>query len=101
LAVRLLVVEDDPTLGRLLVRGLSEDRHPVDLAQAGEEALWTAQTRSYDVIVLDVMLPGMEGVSTCRELRARNVSTPELMLTARDATEDREVSKTKSHEIQS
>src|SRR5581483_9399142 len=87
--MRVLVVEDEPKLGRLLVRGLGEEGHPADLAPTGEEALWMAKAAPYDAIVLDVMLPGMDGFSTCRELRARNVWTPVLMLTARDAIEDR------------
>jgi two-component system OmpR family response regulator len=87
--MRILVVEDEPKLGRLLVRGLGEEGHPADLAPTGEEALWMARAAPYDAIVLDVMLPGMDGFSTCRELRARNVWTPVLMLTARDAIEDR------------
>jgi two-component system OmpR family response regulator len=86
--VRVLVVEDEPKLGRLLVRGLSEEGHPADLAPTGEEALCKAGAERYDAIVLDVMLPDMDGFSACRELRARNVWTPVLMLTGRDAIED-------------
>jgi two-component system OmpR family response regulator len=87
--MRVLVVEDEPKLGRLLVRGLGEDGHPADLAPSGEEALWMARAAPYDVIMLDVMLPGMDGFATCSELRARGVWTPVLMLTARDGVEDR------------
>ena len=87
--MRVLVVEDEPKLGRLLVRGLGEDGHPADLAPSGEEALWMARVAPYDVIMLDVMLPGMDGFATCSELRARGVWTPVLMLTARDGVEDR------------
>ena len=87
--MRILVVEDEPKLGRLLVRGLGEEGHPADLAPSGEEALWMAGAAPYDAIVLDVMLPGMDGFATCRELRARGLWTPVLMLTARDAIEDR------------
>jgi two-component system, OmpR family, response regulator len=87
--MRVLVVEDEPKLGRLLVRGLGEDGHPADLAPSGEEALWMARAAPYDVIMLDVMLPGMDGFATCSELRARGVWTPVLMLTARDEVEDR------------
>ena len=88
-SVRILVVEDEPKLGRLLVRGLGEEGHPADLAPSGEEALWMARAAPYDAIVLDVMLPGIDGFATCRELRSRGVWTPVLMLTARDAIEDR------------
>jgi len=88
--MRILVVEDEPKLGRLLVRGLSEEGHPADLAPSGEEALWMAAGAApYDAIVLDVMLPGIDGFATCRELRSREIWTPVLMLTARDAIEDR------------
>jgi two-component system OmpR family response regulator len=87
--MRVLVVEDEPKLGRLLVRGLSEEGHPADLAASGEDALWMAAATPYDVIVLDVMLPGLDGFATCRELRSREIWTPVLMLTARDAVEDR------------
>src|SRR5215469_4065935 len=87
--MRILVVEDEPKLGRLLVRGLGEEGHPADLASSGEDALWMARAAPYDAIVLDVMLPGMDGFATCSELRSRGVWTPVLMLTARDALEDR------------
>ena len=87
--MRVLVVEDEPKMSKLLARGLGEEGHAADLATTGEEALWMAGTERYDVIVLDVMLPGPDGFATCRELRAREIWTPVLMLTARDATEDR------------
>jgi two-component system OmpR family response regulator len=87
--MRILVVEDEPKLGRLLVRGLSEEGHPSDLAASGEDALWMARATPYDVIVLDVMLPGLDGFATCAELRSSGIWTPVLMLTARDAIEDR------------
>jgi len=87
--MRVLVVEDEPKMSKLLARGLGEEGHAADVAATGEEALWMAGTERYDVIVLDVMLPGLDGFATCRELRAREIWTPVLMLTARDATEDR------------
>ncbi len=87
--MRILVVEDEPKLGRLLVRGLGEEGHPTDLAATGEAALWMARAAPYDAIVLDVMLPGIDGFATCRALRTAAVWTPVLMLTARDAIEDR------------
>ena len=82
-------MEDEPKLGRLLVRGLTEEGHPADLVATGEDVLWMVAAVPYDVIVLDVMLPGMDGFAVCRELRARDVWTPVLMLTAREAIEDR------------
>ena len=87
--MRILVVEDEPKLGKLLVRGLSEEGHPTDLTASGAEALWMATVAPYDVIVLDVVLPGIDGFETCRRLRAQGVWTPVLMLTARDAVADR------------
>jgi len=87
--MRLLVVEDDPKLGGLLHRGLSEQGNAADLASCGEDALWMAQAHDYDAIVLDVMLPGLDGFETCARLRADGVWAPVLMLTARDAVEDR------------
>ena len=87
--MRTLIVEDDPQFGPLLRRGLSEDGGAADLAVRGEDALWMAQARSYDAIVLDVMLPGLDGFETCSRLRADGVWTPVIMLTARDAVDDR------------
>src|ERR1051325_4302178 len=87
--VKLLVVEDEPKLRALLERGLREEGHVVDGAGRGEDALWMAGSGAYDAIVLDVMLPGLDGFAVCRELRRRELWTPVLMLTARDATEDR------------
>jgi two-component system OmpR family response regulator len=83
--MRLLVVEDEAKLAQLLARGLREEGHAVDVAGRGEDALWMAQAAPYDAIVLDVMLPGLDGLSTCRRLRAEGVWAPVLVLTARDA----------------
>jgi two-component system OmpR family response regulator len=87
--VRVLVVEDEPKMAELLKRGFGEEGHAADIAPSGEEALWMAGTAFYDAIVLDVMLPGMDGFATCRELRAKGIWTPVLLLTARDAVADR------------
>jgi two-component system, OmpR family, response regulator len=87
--MRVLVVEDDTKLGPLLRRGLNEHGSPTDLAPTGEDALWMAQAHRYDAIVLDLMLPGLDGFQTCERLRESGVWTPVLMLTARDAIEDR------------
>src|SRR5437764_2745084 len=87
--MRVLVVEDEAKLGKLLVRGLNEEGHVADLAERGDEAIRLARTIEYDAIVLDVMLPGVDGFGVCRRLRAENVWSPVLMLTARDAVEDR------------
>ena len=87
--VRVLVVEDEVKLAGLFRRGLREDGLLADVAVKGEDALWMAQATPYDVIVLDVMLPGIDGFATCRRLREEDVRSPILMLTARDAVEDR------------
>jgi two-component system OmpR family response regulator len=87
--VRILVVEDEHKLADLLARGLREEGHAADVATEGEQALWMAQAAPFDAIVLDVMLPGIDGFEVCRRLRASDVWAPVLMLTARDAVEDR------------
>jgi two-component system OmpR family response regulator len=87
--VRVLVVDDEAKMAALLARGLTEAGHVVDVAGRGEDALWMAQAAPYDAIILDVMLPGLDGLETCRELRAQGVWAPVLILTARDAVDDR------------
>ena len=88
-AMRVLVVEDEPKLAGLLARGLGEEGHPTDVAGTGDDAVWMARATAYDAIVLDVMLPGRDGFEVCRELRAADVWTPVLFLTARDSVGDR------------
>jgi two-component system OmpR family response regulator len=87
--MRVLVVEDEPKLASLIKRGLDEQGLAVDVADRGEDALWMAGSTPYDAIVLDVMLPGIDGFETCRRLRADEVWTPILMLTSRDGIDDR------------
>ena len=87
--MRVLVVEDEEKLAGLLARGLREEGHAADVAATGEDALWMAGSAPYDAIVLDVMLPGLDGLATCRRLRERGVWAPVIFLTARDAVEDR------------
>jgi two-component system OmpR family response regulator len=87
--MRVLVVEDDPKLAALLGRGLREEGVAADVTSSGEDALWMAGSTDYDALVLDVMLPGIDGFEACERLRADGVATPVLMLTARDAIEDR------------
>jgi two-component system OmpR family response regulator len=87
--MRLLVVEDEPKLGALIVRALRAEGHAVDLCETGEDALWRAGSVAYDAIVLDIGLPGIDGFETCRRLRADEVWAPVIMLTARDAIADR------------
>jgi two-component system OmpR family response regulator len=87
--VRVLIVEDQVRLARLLQRGMRNAGLAADVAHRGEEAVWMAGSTEYDAVVLDVMLPGMDGLETCRQLRADGVWAPIVMLTARDAVEDR------------
>jgi two-component system OmpR family response regulator len=87
--MRLLLVEDDAKMAALVRRGLTENGTAIDIAAKGEDALWLARAHDYDAIVLDVMLPGLDGFATCATLRARGIWAPVLMLTARDAVDDR------------
>ena len=87
-AVRILLVEDDPRMLALVRRGLTEQGHAVEAADSGPAALDAARAAHFDVIVLDVMLPGLDGTEVVRRLRARADATPVLMLTARDAAAD-------------
>jgi two-component system OmpR family response regulator len=87
--MRVLVVEDDPKLGPVLVRGLATDAIAADLVTTGREAIVRAGATDYTVIVLDVMLPDLDGFQVCRALRDDNTFAPVLMLTARDAIDDR------------
>src|SRR3954451_6404900 len=87
--MRVLVVEDEIKMAGLLRRGLAEEGLAVDVAGSGEDALVRAGATDYDAIVLDVMLPGISGFETCRQLRERGTWTPVLILTARDSVEDR------------
>ena len=87
--MRVLIVEDELRMAGLIRRGLLADGLAADVAGNGEDALWLAQSHDYDAIVLDVMLPGINGFETCRQLRQAGVWAPVLMLTARDSVEDR------------
>jgi two-component system OmpR family response regulator len=87
--MRVLVVEDHAKLAGQLRRALRGEAMATDVAVSGEDALWMAGSTPYDVVVLDVMLPGIDGLETCRRLRADGVRAPVLMLTARDALRDR------------
>ncbi len=87
--MRFLVVEDEFKMARALKRGLEQEGHAVEVAGDGDTGLLLARSDGFDGVVLDVMLPGRDGFSVCRELRAAGVWTPVLMLTARDAVEDR------------
>ena len=87
--MRVLVVEDDPEISRFVVRGLTEERYVVDLVEDGASAIDMATAEEYDAVVLDLMLPGVDGFEVCRRLRAGGIDTPIIMVTARDALSDR------------
>jgi DNA-binding response OmpR family regulator len=87
-AMRILMVEDDRRLASQIQKGLEEQRHTVTLAFDGREGLAAARQGQFDVVVLDVMLPGMDGFSIVKQVRADRIGTPILLLTARDSTED-------------
>jgi two-component system OmpR family response regulator len=87
--MRVLVVEDDARMAAALRRGLRAEGVTADVAARGEDALWMAASTEFDALVLDVMLPGIDGFEACARLRGDGVWTPILMLTARDAVEDR------------
>jgi two-component system OmpR family response regulator len=87
-SLNILVVEDDPQMAQLLAQGLREEAYEVDVARDGAAALEISRTRPFDVILLDVMLPGINGLDVARQLRCRKQDVGVLMLTARDAVPD-------------
>jgi two-component system OmpR family response regulator len=87
--VRILVAEDDPTMASLVEEGLREEGYSVDVVTTGTDALIAATSVEYGAAAIDVMLPGMSGFELCRHLRAQGSTLPVLLLTARDAVEDR------------
>lgn len=87
--MRLLLVEDDPRIARFVARGLQEQSYAVDVVGNGNDALYQVQINDYDLIILDVLIPGKDGFATCRDIRKLGKCLPILMLTARDAVEDR------------
>jgi DNA-binding response OmpR family regulator len=87
--MRVLLVEDDQRIARFVSKGLREQSYAVDVATTGEHALYQAEINSYDVFILDVMIPGPDGFSVCRRIRDSGIRAPILMLTARDAVSDR------------
>ena len=87
--MRLLLVEDDARIARFVAKGLREQAYAVDVSATGDDALYQAAVNTYDLVILDVMIPGKDGFAVCRELRKSGQRVPILMLTARDAVEDR------------
>lgn len=87
--MRILVVEDEKRIADFIARGLKEEHYAVDAAYDGEEGLYLAEINTYDLMILDIMLPKHDGVEMCRQLRSKKVNTPILMLTARAAIKDK------------
>lgn len=87
--MRVLLVEDDTNAAAVLAKGLREQTFAVDVAADGEEAVYQASINDYDLVLLDIMLPRKDGFEVCREIRSAGLTVPVLMLTARDAVEDR------------
>jgi len=87
--VRILLVEDEPRVAGFIAKGLRESAYAVDMARDAEEALYFAGVNPYDLVILDLMLPVKDGYAVCRELRSSGFQAPILMLTARDAVDDR------------
>ena len=87
--MRLLLVEDDPGVLRFVLKGLREQAYAVDTATTGDDALYQAEINTYDLIILDVLIPGPDGFAVCKGIRAAGNRVPILMLTARDGVEDR------------
>ncbi len=87
--MRVLLVEDDVGIARFVAKGLREQSYAVDVASSGEQALYQSAINAYDLVILDVMIPAPDGFEVCRELRKADQRMPILMLTARDAVEDR------------
>src|SRR5512143_3187012 len=87
--MRILLAEDEPRVAQVVARGLREQSYAVDIAPDGEAALYQASVTRYDLIILDVMLPLKDGFQVCRDVRAQGLKQPVMMLTARDAIDDR------------
>ncbi len=87
--MRILIVEDEKKIADFIKRGLKEEGYAVDLAHDGENGLFLAKTNNYDLILLDLMLPKLDGITLCRKLREAKISTPLIMLTAKDAVREK------------
>ena len=87
--MRILVVEDEKRLARIIKQGLTEEGYAVDAVHDGKDALYLAESTPFNVIILDIMLPEIDGITVCQTLRLRKINSPILMLTAKDSIEDR------------
>jgi heavy metal response regulator len=87
--MRILLVEDEERIASFVARGLKEAHYVVDVAKDGEKGLFMAEVNEYDLLILDIMLPGKDGISVCKELRSKKIDMPILMLSAKDTTDDK------------
>lgn len=87
--MRILLVEDEERIASFIARGLMEARYVVDVAKDGEKGSFMAEVNDYDLLILDIMLPGKDGISICKDLRSKGRDTPILMLSAKDSTDDK------------
>jgi heavy metal response regulator len=87
--MRILIIEDDKKIAGFIKKGLTEEHYAVDVFYDGEEGAYWAQVNEYDLIILDIMLPKKDGIEVCRELRNKNIIAPIIMLTVKDALEDK------------
>jgi DNA-binding response OmpR family regulator len=87
--MQILIVEDEDKIANFLRRGLMEESYAVDIAKDGEDALFKFDVNEYDFVVLDLMIPKVDGISVCRQIREKNKNIPILILTAKDTTEDK------------
>lgn len=87
--MKILIIEDDEKIVNFLKKGLEEESYSVDFSLNGEEGLYLASVNSYDLILLDIMMPILDGIEVCKRVRNSNINTPIIMLTAKDTTEDK------------
>ncbi len=87
--MQILIVEDEPKIANFVRRGLLEESYVVDIAKDGEEALYKAEINSYDLILLDLMIPKVSGIEVCQKIRQQNTKVPIIILTAKDSIEDK------------
>lgn len=87
--MRILVVEDDEKIASFIKKGLQEESYSVDVTENGYEAIYLIETNTYDIVLLDLMIHGLGGVEVCKNIRSKNITTPIIMLSARDRTEDK------------
>ena len=87
--MRVLVVEDDEKIASFIKKGLQEESYSVDVTENGYEAIYMIETNHYDIVLLDLMIHGLNGMEVCKNIRAKNIAVPIIMLTARDELKDK------------